>query len=62
MHNPDYPANIVKKIFILDYDAYCEGAQEKNEILKNLDKFHLKIQQLFEYCIQDELRKVMYGK
>ncbi len=62
MHNPDYPANIVKKIFILDYDAYFQGVQDKNEILNNLDKFHSKIQKLFEYCIDDKLREVMHGK
>ncbi len=62
MHNPDYPATIAKKIFILDYDAYYMGAQEKDEILNNLDKFHSKIQQLFEYCVDDKLREVMNGK
>jgi len=62
MHNPDYPANIVKKVFILDYDAYYQGVQVKEEILSNLDKFHTKIQQLFEYCIDEKLRKVMYNE
>lgn len=62
MHNPDYPSNIVKRIFILDYDAYYQGVQEKEEILTNLDKFHTKIQKLFEYCIDNKLREVMYGK
>lgn len=62
MHNPDYPANIIKKIFILDYDAHYLGSQEKDDIFSNLDKFHDKIQYLFEYCIKDKLRNILNGK
>jgi len=29
--NPDYPAVIRKKIFTLDYDAYCQGPQDFND-------------------------------
>ena len=34
MPNPDYPAAIKKKLFVLDFDAYYKGLQEQNDILK----------------------------
>ena len=54
MHNPDFPAPIKKKIFILDYDAYCSGILTKDEIFKNLPIFHAEIQRLFESSITDD--------
>jgi uncharacterized protein (TIGR04255 family) len=56
MHNPDYPAPIKKKIFILDYDAYCNGILTKNDIFKYLPIFHEEVQKLFENSISDKLR------
>lgn len=57
MHNPDFPAQIKKKIFVLDYDAYYEGLLEPKEVPKYMDSFHKRIYALFENCITDELRK-----
>lgn len=59
MHNPDYPAPIKKKSFILDLDAYYQGPQDIAEIPDNLDKFHGRIQEIFEASITDQLREVM---
>jgi uncharacterized protein (TIGR04255 family) len=59
MHNPDFPAPIKKRNFILDYDAYSSNLQDLNDITRNLDKFHQEIQNLFEICITDELRGIM---
>lgn len=59
LFNPDYPAAIKRKTFILDYDAYNEGAIEPNEINQNIDTYHNKIQELFENNITTELREKM---
>jgi len=62
MFNPDFPAEIKKKIFVLDYDAYYEGLLDSKDIPKYLDSFHKKINILFEKNITDELRKKMGKK
>ncbi len=59
MHNPDYPATIKKKLFVLDYDAYCVGTQDKEEIKASLISLHDKIIYLFESSIKENLRKKM---
>lgn len=62
MHNPDYPAAIRQKIFILDFDAYFQGAFENNQMPAMLDNFHNAIQTLFERSITDNLRERMNAK
>lgn len=59
MHNPDYPASIKKKAFILDYDAYFQGVLDEKKIKSNIDGFHSKIQDLFELSITDKLRAIL---
>lgn len=59
MHNPDYPAVIKKKVFILDFDAYYGGIMSKADIEEFFPKFHNAIQDLFEKSITDEYRKVL---
>ncbi len=61
MHNPDFPAPIRKKIFVLDYDASYIGLQDLKDIESNLFAFHEEIKKLFEENIEDGLREVMYG-
>lgn len=60
--NPDFPAKIKKKIFILDYDAYYEGLLDSKDLPKYMDSFHKKINIFFEKSITDELRKKMGEK
>lgn len=59
MHNPDYPAPIKKKLYVLDYDAYYQGIQGPEEIKTNLKLFNNKITDLFELSIKEGLRKKM---
>lgn len=59
MHNPDYPARIRQKIFILDLDAYAASVVDIREIPRLLDDFHTTIQRYFEQSITTELRRVM---
>lgn len=59
MHNPDYPAPIRRKVFVLDYDAYTTGILSKDEVHGNLPIFHDQIEKLFENSITDKLRGMM---
>lgn len=62
MHNPDFPASIKKKVFILDYDAYCTSPQELDDIESNIDLAHAEIIKMFEDNIEDELREILNEK
>lgn len=59
MHNPDFPATIRSREFVLDLDAFYEGFQDSNQIEVNLQKFHDHIAAFFEECITNRLRKEM---
>ena len=59
MHNPDFPARIRQKVFILDLDAYTPTATALSEIPSLMDTFHEAIQRYFENSITDTLRGVM---
>lgn len=62
MHNPDFPALIRRKQFVLDYDAYFEGLlQSISEISEYLELFHDNIERLFEGSIKEKLRVIMNG-
>jgi uncharacterized protein (TIGR04255 family) len=56
IHNPDYPAKIKQRKFILDYDCFSEGAYLINEISTNLNDYHAKINEFFESSITQALR------
>lgn len=57
MHNPDFPAPIRKKIFILDFDAYSNILFGINEIEATLPIYHEKIVEYFEKSIKDGFRR-----
>jgi uncharacterized protein (TIGR04255 family) len=57
--NPDYPAPIRRREFTLDFDAYSQGCLEKDDIKRYFDTFHDKIEESFEECITDGLRRTM---
>ncbi len=59
VHNPDYPAPIRRRAFVLDYDAYFQGLLEPKDIPECLDKYHIAIQKVFERSITGKLREVM---
>lgn len=56
IHNPDFPAEIRQRIFILDFDAYHKGLVEHSAIKTELDSLHTSIQRLFEDCITPHTR------
>jgi uncharacterized protein (TIGR04255 family) len=59
VHNPDYPAPIRRRAFILDYDAYFQGLLEPKDIPECLNKYHNAIQKIFERSITNRLKEVM---
>ncbi|MGE5558144.1 MAG: TIGR04255 family protein [Bacillota bacterium] len=59
MPNPDFPAPIKKKIFVLDYDAYYQGFMKEAEMKEGLIVFHEEIQKLFEKSISDKLKVML---
>jgi uncharacterized protein (TIGR04255 family) len=61
MHNPDYPARIRQKVFVLDLDAYTQSLVNIKDVAHLLDDFHGAIQRYFERSITDNFRRVMNG-
>lgn len=59
MPNPDFPAVIKQKIFVLDYDAFCQGPLTTTEVTAKLVHFHDMINDSFESVIKDGLREKM---
>lgn len=58
--NPNKPADIVKKSFLIDIDGYTT-TEEIGSAVEKLDKIHQQEKEIFEKCIKDELRKKMRG-
>lgn len=59
MPNPDYPARIRQKLFVLDLDAYANYAIDLRQAGRLLDDFHTTIQRYFEKSITKNLRSLM---
>lgn len=57
--NPDYPAKIRRKHFVLDFDASQNDLFDRTDIVKSFDKFHGKIQEFFERSIGENLRGIL---
>jgi uncharacterized protein (TIGR04255 family) len=60
MPNPEYPAPISRKFFVLDWDAYCDNMDLPKDAVKSyLERFHEKINRSFEEVIMQPLREKM---
>jgi len=59
LYNPDYPAPIRRRVFVLDYDAYFQGLIDAEDIPGTLDRYHEAIQSLFERSITNKTRGVL---
>ncbi|MDI9332172.1 MAG: TIGR04255 family protein [Alphaproteobacteria bacterium] len=60
--NPDYPAIVRRKQFILDLDAFAVGAYELSEIKNVVNNSHALIQDFFEASLKEKARKLMGRK
>lgn len=59
MHNPDYPAIIRQKLFVLDMDSYKIGRMSIEDIEELTPVTHQIIENLFEISIKQPLRDLM---
>jgi len=50
MYNPDFPASIKQKLFILDFDAACSELILIENLEQKLTIFHDKIKELLDRC------------
>jgi uncharacterized protein (TIGR04255 family) len=57
--NPDYPAPIRRRQFILDLDSYFSGDILEDQIDAIIDSSHTQIQRIFEQSITDATRAIM---
>lgn len=61
MPNPDYPAPLRQKLFILDYDAYSVSGIELRDAAGAADECNQQVYKLFEQSIGEGLRTLMTG-
>ena len=59
MPNPDFPARIKRKVFVLDWDVYCTILLDKAELARFLVIFHERARDAFEQVITEALRDKM---
>ena len=59
MPNPDHPNPITKKLFLLDFDCVSQEPIKLQDIGGRLIESHNHVEELFEDCIMDGLRKEM---
>lgn len=57
--NPDFPAVIRQRVFLLDLDAFTDSAFDPRELPAKLDLFHLQIQDFFESSLTARAREAM---
>lgn len=57
--NPDYPNQVARREFILDFDCYRESQTATTDLLTVVAGLNKTAESFFEYCIEDELRKEM---
>jgi uncharacterized protein (TIGR04255 family) len=60
MPNREYPNKISRREFTLDFDCSTEDCEDRDP-LSCFKVFHDEIEELFESCITDKLRKLMDG-
>lgn len=62
MFNPDYPAKIRNKEFVLDIDAFIDTPHQFNNVNQLFDSLHSVIENKFEGLITDNLRDKLNAK
>ncbi|MFY9137026.1 TIGR04255 family protein [Zwartia sp.] len=59
MANPDYPAIVRRRQFVLDLDAFSTSACELDDLPRVIDEAHAIVQDFFESSIGEQTRKIM---
>ena len=60
LSNPDFPNTVTRKQFLLDFDCFSRDEVSLEQVMGRLDEFNVEIYRLFELCIGDELRAIMF--
>lgn len=60
--NPDFPAPLIQRHFVIDIDASRQGLITYNEALECVKRLNYISTQTFESCIDDDLRAIMKVK
>ncbi len=59
IYNPDFPAPIVRRQFILDFDCYITGVVNREVMLRKVTQLNSICEESFEASIADRLRENM---
>lgn len=59
IYNPDFPAAIARRQFILDFDCYITGAVGRDEMLRRVKELNKVCEDSFEGSVEARLREVM---
>ena len=62
INNPDFPAPIVRREFVLDIDCYTDEDMEPGEVISKLGSLNVDAVDLFERAVGCELRKRLEGR
>lgn len=62
--NPDFPATMKQRFFVLDYDAYFDGVLQLTDACTYINKLHKSIQVLFESNVTETFKTdvLKYGE
>lgn len=57
--NPDYPASVRRKEYVIDIDSSHYGAFEEGDVMNRMDISHSRIVEIFENSITARTREIM---
>lgn len=60
--NPNKPAEIINKRFLIDIDGYTMNIEKMNKALNKLQDIHDELSEIFDKCIGVNLEKIMNGE
>lgn len=60
--NPNKPAEIIKKNFLIDIDGFTMNVEKMANALDKLQEIHDELSNIFDKCIEENLIKIMNGE
>ena len=60
--NPNKPAELVKKNFLIDIDGFTMNVERMNDALDKLQSIHDEESEIFDDCIDSKLKRIMNGE
>ena len=59
--NPNKPAEIISRRFLIDIDGYTMNVEKMSNALDKLQDIHDELSDIFDKCIGTNLEKIMNG-